>query len=86
MVLSENHSKNKLNIVKLETENLLMMHCNIYMETAMIKRLNLLPFQPSRCIVASFYIPENIPNFPTTRGFRTKISMKMVYQYIAIFY
>ena len=41
--------------------------------------------KPSRCIKASFYIPETRLNFPTTRGFRTKISMKLVYQYMAIF-
>ena len=38
-------------------------------------------FKPSRCIKASFHIPENRPNFPTTKGFRTEISMKLVYQY-----
>ena len=38
--------------------------------------------KPSRCIKASFYVPKNILYFPTTRGFRTKISMKLVYQYI----
>ena len=32
-------------------------------------------FQPSRCIKASFYIPENTPDFPTTRGFRMQISI-----------
>ena len=38
----------------------------------------ILVFKSSRCIKASFYIPENTPNFPTTKGFRTKISMKLV--------
>ena len=33
---------------------------------------------------ASFYIPENTPNFSTTGGFRRKILMKLVYQYMAI--
>ena len=42
------------------------------------------PFKPSRCINASFYIPKNRLNFPTTKVFRTKISMKLVYQYITI--
>ena len=37
------------------------------------------PFKPSRCIKASFYIPENRPYFSTTGGFRIKISMKLVY-------
>ena len=44
------------------------------------------PFQPSRCIKASFYIPENRLNFHTIKGFRTNISMKLVYQYMAIFF
>ena len=44
------------------------------------------PFNPSRCIKASFYIPENILNFPTTKGFSMKIPMKLVYQYMAIFF
>ena len=30
------------------------------------------------------FAPLGIPNFPTTRGFRMKISMKLVYQYMAI--
>ena len=33
----------------------------------------------------SIYIPENTLNFLTTRGFRMKISMKLVYQYMTIF-
>ena len=33
---------------------------------------------PSRCTKASFYIPEHRLNFPTTKGFRTKISMQFV--------
>ena len=41
--------------------------------------------KPSRCIKASSYISENRLNFPTTRGFRIKNSMKLVYQYIAFF-
>ena len=41
---------------------------------------------PSRFIKASFYIPENKINFPTTKGFRTEISMELVYQYMAIFF
>ena len=35
---------------------------------------------------ASFYIPENRLNFPTTKGFRTNIFMKLAYQYMAIFF
>ena len=35
---------------------------------------------------ASSYIPENRLNFPTTKGLERKISMKLVYQYIAIFF
>ena len=30
--------------------------------------------------------PENRLNFPTTKGFRIKISTKLAYQYIAIFF
>ena len=35
------------------------------------------PFKPSRYIKASFYILKNRFNFPTTRGFRMTISMKL---------
>ena len=48
--------------------------------------INPQPFKPSRCIKASFYIPENRLYSPTTKGFRTKISMKLAYQYMAIFF
>ena len=44
------------------------------------------PLKPSRCIKASFDTHENSLNFPKTKGFRTKISMKLVYQYMAIFF
>ena len=44
--------------------------------------ITLQPLKPSRCIKASFYIPENRLNFPTTKGFRKKLA----YQYIAIFF
>ena len=44
------------------------------------------PFKSARCIKASFHIPENRPNFPTTKGFRTKISKKLVCQYMTIFF
>ena len=44
------------------------------------------PFKPSRCIKAAFYIPENRLNFPTTKGFKMKISMELVYQYMVIFF
>ena len=43
------------------------------------------PFEPSRCIKASFYIPENRYNFSTTKGFTMNIAMKLFYQYMAIF-
>ena len=45
-----------------------------------------LTFKPSRCIKASFYIPENGPNFSKTKGFWAKISKKLVYQYKPIFF
>ena len=35
-------------------------------------------FKPLRCIKASFYIPVNKLNFPTTKRFRIKISMELV--------
>ena len=44
------------------------------------------PCRPSRCIKASFHIPEKRLNFPTTKDFRMKISMKLVYQYMVIFF
>ena len=40
--------------------------------------------KPSRCIKSSFYFFKNIFNFNTTKGFRTKNSMKLVYKYMAI--
>ena len=40
----------------------------------------------SRCIKESLYIPENTIYFPTTKGFRRKICMKLVYQDMAIFF
>ena len=40
----------------------------------------------TKIIKASFYIPENRLNFPTTKGFIMNISMKLVYQYMAIFF
>ena len=44
------------------------------------------PFKPYRCVKASFYITENRLDFPTTKGFRTKIPTKFVYQFMAIFF
>ena len=38
----------------------------------------------SRCIKASFYIPENRLNSRTARGLRKKIFMKLFYQYMTI--
>ena len=37
------------------------------------------------CIKASFYIPENTLHFPTTKVYKTVISIKLVYKYMAIF-
>ena len=45
-----------------------------------------LTLQTLRCIEASFYIPENRPNSPTTKGFRMKISMKLFFHYEAFFF
>ena len=47
-------------------------------------RVNPQPFKPSRCINASVYIFEKILDFPTTKGFRRGISMKLFYQFMAI--
>ena len=44
------------------------------------------PFKPSRCMKASFYIPKNRPNFPKTKGFLMKMSMKLVWQCMVIFF
>ena len=44
------------------------------------------PFKPSRCIRASFYIPENRLNFPTGKGVRMKIFTQLFYQYMAFFF
>ena len=44
------------------------------------------PFKSPRCIEASIYIPQNRLNFPTTKGFRMNISMKLVCQFMAIFF
>ena len=44
--------------------------------------LNITAFKPSRCIKASFYIPENRLNFPTTRAFSMKIPMQVVYMQV----
>ena len=44
------------------------------------------PFKPSRCIKASFYITVYRLHFPITRGFMMKISLKLFYQYMAIFF
>ena len=43
-------------------------------------------FKPSRCIKASFYILESSLDFPIIRGFVIHISMKLVYQYMTIFF
>ena len=44
------------------------------------------PFKPSRCTKASFYIPENRPNFPITKGFKMNIPIKLFYQYMTILF
>ena len=41
-------------------------------------------YRSPQCIKASFYITENSPHFPY--GFRMEISMKLVYQYMVIFF
>ena len=66
---------------------------NLHNDVIIISMVNILfhshmcgwTFKPLRCIEASFYIPEISLNSPTTRGFGMKISMKLVYLYMAIF-
>ena len=43
-------------------------------------------FNPLSPHDASFYIPENRLDFPITMGLKLKISMKLVYQYMAVFF
>ena len=50
--------------------------------TGLRRFVNSCPFKPSRCINASFYIPENRLNSPMTRGFRKEISMKLFYNFL----
>ena len=57
-----------------------------FLITMTVASKTLEPFESSRCFKASFYIPESRLNFPTAKGFRMKISMKLVYQYMAIFF
>ena len=45
-----------------------------------------LPCKSSRCGKASFDIPVNRLNIPKTKGFIMITSMKLVYQYMAIFF
>ena len=46
----------------------------------------LYPFKPTRCNKASFYIPENVLIFHTTKGFWIRNFMKLAYQHKAIFF
>ena len=43
------------------------------------------PLSPNDALQHHF-IPEHRLTFPTTKGFRMKLSMKLVYQYVAIFF
>ena len=49
-----------------------------------INLINLL--SPHDALKHHFTSLKNRLNFPTTKGFRTKISMKLVYQYLLIFF
>ena len=44
------------------------------------------PLSPHDAPKASVCVSENRLNFPITRGFRMNISMKLVYQYMAVFF
>ena len=49
----------------------------------MVEKHDFNPLSPHE---ASFYIPENRLDFPTTKGLKIIISMKLVYQYMVIFF
>ena len=51
-----------------------------------VNNTTILSLKPTRCIKALFYIPENRPDFLRTRGFKNKISIKLFYQYMKIFF
>ena len=50
------------------------------------RQLLINPLNPHNALKHHFTIPENRLNFPTTRGLRMKISMRLVYQYMAIIF
>ena len=62
----------------MNTCDLLCISAIIHTIGKLCKKNPLILFKPSRCIKASYYIPENRLNFPTTKGFRTKIFAKLV--------
>ena len=43
------------------------------------------PLSPQDAIKHHFTSPKKTLNFPTTKGFRTKISMKLVHKYMEIY-
>ena len=44
------------------------------------------PLGPHDALRHIFHIPENKLNLSTTKGFRMKISLKLAYQYVVIFF
>ena len=57
------------------------------MTSQVYSSLTLNPLSPHDALKHHFtWIPENKIYLPTTKGFRRKISMKLDYQYMAIFF
>ena len=79
------HALRELEIIRKHGFNDVTSQCCFIVDLRLRRWPNHLPFKPSRCINASFFIPENRLNFPTTKGFNTRISIKLVYQYMTIF-
>ena len=58
--------------------------CKIWTKNAANKP-SVNPLSPHDALKHHFTTLKNTLNFPKTKGFRTKISMKLEYQYMAIF-
>ena len=73
--------------VSYDFNKLTMLYIHVHISISMTNKSGLTFFLSIKYLsVCLYYIPENRPNFSTTKGFRIKISMKLVYQYIAIFF
>ena len=71
---------------RIEFSNMALSAVDGFQQTQGVESMLVQPFKASRCIKASFYISENTLNFPTNTGFRMKISMQLVHQYMTIFF